>query len=69
MIKVYEYTRQPPYWIVRDEEGYWLVPARSDGWAERTPYVGRTSALREIVPPPVLNGTPGNEEGSNPQGA
>ncbi|HVL75385.1 MAG TPA: hypothetical protein VM406_05165 [Noviherbaspirillum sp.] len=49
MIKVYEYTRQPPYWVVRDTDGYWLVPARRGGWREREPFVGRAGALREVV--------------------
>jgi len=48
MIKVYEYTRQPPYWVVSDKDGYWLVPARAGGWAERSPFVGRTTGLREV---------------------
>lgn len=55
MIKVYEYTRQPPYWVVCDDDGYWLVPARHGGWQERTPFVGRTAGLREIMPPPELD--------------
>lgn len=50
MIKVYEYTRQPPYWVVHDDDGYWLVPARCGGWAERIPFVGRTAGLREVEP-------------------
>jgi len=45
------------------------VPARGNGWAERTPYVGRTSALREIVPAPALEITQGKDEGENPPGA
>lgn len=46
MIVLYEYTRQ--YWIARDEDGYWLVPARDGGWNEREPYVGRIGELREV---------------------
>lgn len=46
MIVLYEYTRQ--YWIARDEDGYWLVPARDGGWQERTPFVGRVGELREV---------------------
>jgi|GEM_PF-1751336 len=49
MIVLYEYTRQ--YWVARDEEGYWLVPARAGGWAAREPFVGRTGELREVQGP------------------
>lgn len=48
MITLYEYTRQPHYWIAHDEDGYWLVPARDNGWHERTPFVGRVGTLREV---------------------
>lgn len=48
MIQFYEYMQQPPYWIARDEDGYWLVPARNQGWAEREPFVGRVTGLKEI---------------------
>ncbi len=46
---IYEYTSQPRYWIVHDEQGYWLVPARDDGWSERTPFVGHVANLRRIT--------------------
>lgn len=49
MITIYEYSRHPPYWVARDEDGYWLVPARNGGWSERTPYVGHTAALRPVA--------------------
>ncbi len=49
MIMLYEYTRQ--YWVARDEDGYWLVPARDGGWEERTPFVGRAGELREVQGP------------------
>ncbi|MFZ6748599.1 hypothetical protein [Undibacterium sp. Ren11W] len=48
MITLYEYMQQPRFWIARDEDGYWLVPARDDGWSERSPFVGRVSNLREL---------------------
>lgn len=48
MFKVYEYTRQPPHWVVHDDDGYWLVPVRAGGWNDRVPYVGHTAALREL---------------------
>ncbi|AZP13646.1 hypothetical protein [Undibacterium parvum] len=48
MITLYEYMQQPRFWIARDEDGYWLVPARDDGWSERSPFVGRTSNLCEL---------------------
>jgi glucose-6-phosphate 1-epimerase len=48
VITLYEYMQQPRFWIARDEDGYWLVPARDDGWSERSPFVGRTSNLCEL---------------------
>jgi glucose-6-phosphate 1-epimerase len=50
MRKIYEYMSQPPYWIVQDDDGYWLVPARSDGWSERSPFIGHVTNLREVSP-------------------
>jgi glucose-6-phosphate 1-epimerase len=49
MIRIYEYTSQPRYWIVHDEHGYWLVPVRNDGWSERSPFIGHAVALREVT--------------------
>ena len=49
MIRYYELTSQPRYWIVQDDDGYWLVPARTEGWHERTPFVGRVLGLRELA--------------------
>lgn len=49
MVTLYEYTRHPRYWIVHDEQGYWLVPARQNGWNEREPFVGHVIALREVT--------------------
>lgn len=49
MITLYEYTRQPRYWVVHDEQGYWLVPARNNGWDERVPFVGHAIALRQVT--------------------
>lgn len=49
MITLYEYMQQPRYWIARDEDGYWLVPARQEGWSERSPFVGRVGTLRELT--------------------
>ena len=48
LITLYEYMQQPRYWIARDDEGYWLVPARDGGWHERSPFVGRVVDLREL---------------------
>lgn len=48
MVKLYEFSSQPRYWIVHDDDGYWLVPAREGGWDEREPFVGRVTGLREI---------------------
>jgi glucose-6-phosphate 1-epimerase len=62
MIKVYEYTRQPPYWVVRDDNGFWLVPARANGWAERTPFIGRTAGLREVMPEGIELGITGSDD-------
>ena len=49
IIRLYAYTQQPPFWIARDEEGYWLIPAKNQGWNERTPFIGRVSDLKEIT--------------------
>jgi glucose-6-phosphate 1-epimerase len=51
MIVFYEYLEQPPYWIAHDEDGYWLVPVREQGWHEREMFVGRVPELRKIVAP------------------
>ena len=48
MIRFYEYTRVPPFWIAHDDDGYWLVPARDGGWQERTPFVGHAVNLRPL---------------------
>lgn len=47
-IALYEYTSQPPFWIAHDDEGYWLVPARDGGWAERNPFFGHVMNLRPL---------------------
>ncbi|HRE18545.1 MAG TPA: glutathione S-transferase [Rhodocyclaceae bacterium] len=47
-ITLYEYTSQPPFWIAHDDDGYWLVPARDGGWAERHPFVGHVMNLRPL---------------------
>jgi hypothetical protein len=49
MPEIYAYTSQPRYWVVRDEDGYWLVPARNNGWNERSPFVGHVVALRRLT--------------------
>jgi glucose-6-phosphate 1-epimerase len=49
LVTLYEYTRQPRYWIVHDEEGYWLVPVRNGGWSERVPFVGHATSLRPVT--------------------
>ncbi len=49
MIVFYEFMEQPPYWIAHDEEGYWLVPVREQGWHAREAFVGRVPDLRKIV--------------------
>lgn len=48
MVKIYEFSRQPRFWIVCDDDGYWLVPARAGGWQEREPFVGHVTGLREL---------------------
>ena len=48
---LYHYMERPPFWIVHDEEGYWLVPVREGGWAERTPFIGHVHNLREVTLP------------------
>jgi len=48
MVTLYEYTSQPHFWVARDEDGYWLVPARNGGWAERSPFVGHVTSLRVL---------------------
>jgi glucose-6-phosphate 1-epimerase len=49
VVTFYEYTQQPRYWVVHDDDGYWLVPARTDGWNERSPFVGHVLALRQLT--------------------
>ena len=49
LITLYEYTRQPRYWVAHDEEGYWLVPAYNGGWEERVPFVGHAVNLRPLL--------------------
>lgn len=49
MITLYEYMQQPRFWIARDDDGYWLVPARNGGWEERSPFVGRVGYLTELI--------------------
>ncbi|WP_136414862.1 MULTISPECIES: hypothetical protein [Oxalobacteraceae] len=51
MVTLYEYTSHPRYWVVHDEEGYWLVPARDNGWQDREPFVGHVIALRRVTDP------------------
>lgn len=48
MHTIYEYTSQPRFWIVRDDDGYWLVPARPGAWDMRTPFIGHVNGLREV---------------------
>ena len=48
MRRFYEFSSQPRYLVVHDDDGYWLVPARSAGWEERSPFVGRVAGLREL---------------------
>ncbi|GIZ50477.1 hypothetical protein [Noviherbaspirillum aridicola] len=49
MIRFYEYTRTPPYWVAHDDDGYWLVPARDGGWGDRSPFVGHAVNLRPLA--------------------
>jgi glucose-6-phosphate 1-epimerase len=49
MITLYEYMSRPRYWVAHDEQGYWLVPARDNGWQERTPFVGHAVNLRPLL--------------------
>lgn len=51
MIVFYEYLEQPPYWIAHDEDGYWLVPVRVQGWHEREMFVGRVPELCRVKEP------------------
>lgn len=49
VIRFYEFSQHPPYWIAHDEDGYWLVPVRDQGWAEREVFVGRVTGLIAVV--------------------
>ena len=49
MTRYYEFTSKPRYWVVHDDEGYWLVPAVPGGWDQRSPFVGRVAGLRELT--------------------
>lgn len=44
----FEYMQQPRFWIARDDDGYWLVPVKDQGWHERSPFVGRVSHLNVL---------------------
>jgi len=48
MQTIYEFSTRPRFWIVHDDDGYWLVPARDGGWEEREPFFGRVTGLRRI---------------------
>jgi hypothetical protein len=48
MATIYEYSQRPRFWVVHDEDGYWLVPARTGGWHEREPFVGHVTGLRAL---------------------
>jgi hypothetical protein len=48
MVKLYEYSSRPRYWVVHDDDGYWLVPVRDGGWDEREPFIGHVINLREV---------------------
>ncbi len=48
-IVFYEFTQQPRYWVAHDEDGYWLVPAREQGWHERSPFVGHATNLIPLL--------------------
>jgi glucose-6-phosphate 1-epimerase len=65
LITFYEYTNKPRYWIVRDNDGYWLVPARDNGWSEKSPFVGHVIGLRQISD---LDGIDLGISGANPAG-
>lgn len=49
MVTLYEYTKQPRYWIAHDDDGYWLVPARDNGWQDRSPFIGHVINLRRLT--------------------
>jgi hypothetical protein len=42
---IYEFMQHPKFWVVHDDDGYWLVPARNGGWHEREPFIGRVGHL------------------------
>lgn len=44
-INFYEYMQQPRYWLAHDENGYWLVPAKEQGWHDRSVFVGHAINL------------------------
>jgi hypothetical protein len=48
-ITFYAYSQQPPFWIARDDDGYWLVPVRQNGWHDRSPFIGRVNHLHKII--------------------
>lgn len=37
------------YLVFCDNDGYWLVPVRQNGWYERSPFIGRVNHLRKIT--------------------
>ncbi|MBR7801272.1 hypothetical protein [Undibacterium fentianense] len=48
-VDFYEYMQQPRFWIGHDQDGYWLVPARAQGWHDRTIFVGHVTNLIRLV--------------------
>ncbi|HEY5801508.1 MAG TPA: hypothetical protein VIT92_14890 [Burkholderiaceae bacterium] len=49
MATVFEYMAAPPYFVVRDADGYWLVPGAENGWQQREPFVGHVTNLRPLA--------------------
>jgi hypothetical protein len=45
---IYEFMQQPKFWVVHDDDGYWLVPVRHGGWHEREPFIGRVTHLQIV---------------------
>lgn len=55
MLTIFELMQAPPYYVIHDDEGYWLVPVREQGWLEREPFVGRVADLKRVVASPQID--------------
>ena len=52
-MRLYIHRNLPLHWIVGDKSNnLWLVPAISNGWAHRKPYVSNAAYLETMISSP-----------------